>query len=91
MGLLQEGNGIPFLAPPVFQYLCGTSAEISIEDSPHTGGQIVSTIGKCTVHDCTCTFRYNYALLFCGKHPCFILSILLIIANYDLLSLNDLL
>ncbi len=69
MGLLQEGNRIPFLAPPVFQYLCGTSAEISIEDSPtlevKSLVQLVSVLHM-TVHvpSAICTFVLWQALFY---------------------------
>ena len=38
MGLVQGGSGIPFLAPPVYNYLCGMSMQavkVSLEDAPN--------------------------------------------------------
>ena len=60
MSLLQDGSGIPFLAPPVFQYLCGTSAEhvqVCIDDSPtlEVKGLVQSVSRNCTVVNvCVC-------------------------------------
>lgn len=52
MGLLQDGSGISFLAPPVFQYLCGTAAEdvqVSIDDSPTLEVKELVLLVSCTL------------------------------------------
>ncbi len=38
MSLVQQGSGFPFIAPPVYQYLCGTEMhmiELTTEDVPN--------------------------------------------------------
>ena len=37
MSLVQEGSGFPFMAPPVYHYLCGiemSSIHVTVDDTP---------------------------------------------------------